>query len=594
MCGIAGILTREVRGDELERVGAMQRALRHRGPDDEGTWQSPSRQATFGHARLSIIDPSIAGRQPMSTADGRFTINFNGEIYNFKELRRTLQSQGVVFRTGTDTEVILRAYEAYGDECVRRLRGMFAFAIWDEQEQTCLLARDRFGIKPLYYFADGGRLMFASEVRALLQSGAVPRTLDTQALYEYFRAGSVQDPRTLLSAVRNLEAGHLMTWDGDIRSRKYWELSFATEPAATDAEPLASALKDSVRHHLTSDVPLGVFLSGGIDSTCLLALATQAGARSLRTVTVSVTGADHDESSRARRTAAHFGTCHEEYRLDGANGRRLFTEYLAAMDQPSIDGLNTYAASRFARERGMQVMLSGIGADELFGGYPSFTEVPRLTRWRRRLGSGGTIHQAASNMLSATPNPRFRRLADLIAQPPGVAASYAVYRGIFARSEANILARRYGGAGGEEVTAPDVDATAADQVSRLELTRYARNQLLRDSDVMSMASGVELRTPFLDNAVVAAATRVPAAQRLKPKKGALVESVDGLPDGIIHRPKRPFQFPFEEWLDGEWRHTFDAVERVGPVSTVTWYRKWCVMVVEHWLTNVVNGGRSWT
>jgi asparagine synthase (glutamine-hydrolysing) len=590
MCGIAGILTREVHGDEARRAESMQRALRHRGRDDQGLWQSPTQHATFAHTRLSVLDLTSAGRQPLSTDDGRYTITFNGEIYNFAELRRNLQGRGVTFRTRTDTEVILHAYAAFGDACVRQLRGMFAFAIWDERERTCLLARDPFGIKPLYYHAHDQRLSFASEVRALTECGEVPLDLDPQAIYEYLRAGSLQDPRTLLRHVRNLDAGHVMMWDGGVRRSKYWEIAFAdTVTPASAAAITHEALSDSVRHHFVSDVPVGMFLSGGIDSTCLVTLAAEAGIDKLRTFTLSVDASADDEGGRARSTAEHFGACHEECRVDAAASRQLFTAYLSAMDQPSIDGLNTFAVSRFAAERGMKVMLSGIGADELFGGYPSFSDVPRLTRWRQWLGEAGRMHAAAARLLATSADPRYRRLADLLVQPPSLSASYGVYRGIFSQGEARELVQRYAATTDqhfEDVLIDGADPTPADTVSRLELSRYARNQLLRDADVMSMACGVELRTPYLDTVVVDAASRIPAAQRLRYGKKMLVESVAGIPDGIIHRRKRCFQFPFERWLDGEWRRTFAALEHVGSVPTTTWYRKWCVLVLEHSLRAV--------
>lgn len=591
MCGIAGILRRDARGDEPARVAAMQQALRHRGPDDSGTWQSAAGRATFAHTRLSVLDPTPAGRQPMSCAAGRFTITFNGEIYNFKELRRLLEGRGAAFRTNTDTEIILRAYEAFGESCVDHLRGMFAFALWDEREQTCLLARDRFGIKPLYYHAGDGGLVFASEVKALLHAGVVPHELDRQALYEYFRAGSVQDPRTLLRGVHSLDAAHVMTWDGGpLRTRRYWDLRFAGSDTTESPAQVGTALRDSIRHHFVSDVPVGVFLSGGIDSTCLVALATEAGVGELRTFTLSVPGSPEDEGERARRTAEHFGARHDECRVDAAAARQLFDGFLRAMDQPSIDGLNTYAVSRFARERGMKVMLSGIGADELFGGYPSFSGVPRLAAWRRRIGR---VPSAATTLLHGSGDPRARRLADLLEQPAGVTTAYATYRGIFTRAEARTLSERYSGSDAVVDDRPAEahdDPTPQDAVSRLELSRYVRNQLLRDGDVMSMAFGMELRTPFLDPVLVESVCRIPARQRLAAGKRLLIDAVANVPDGIAYRPKRCFQFPFASWLDGEWRETFAAVERTCPVPTVTWYRKWCVLALERWLAGVAEHG----
>ena len=600
MCGIAGILAREADGSEAARVGAMQEALRHRGPDDRGTWQSPSGHATFGNTRLAILDLSRAGHQPMSTADGRLTITFNGAIYNFKELRQVLEQRGIELHSDTDTEVILGAYEAFGEKCVDHLRGMFAFAIWNERDRTGFFARDRFGIKPFYYHAEPGRLLFASEVRALLATGEVPSDLDGDAMFAYFRAGSVQEPRTVLKSVRCLEPGHVATWrDGRLQTREYWSVSFPTaEAPARPVEATHEALVDSVRHHFVSDVPVGILLSGGIDSTSLVALARQAGVGDLRTFTLSIPGFEADESDRARRTAEHFGTQHEEYCVGAAAGRDLFTGFLQAMDQPSIDGLNTFAVAGLTSRHGMKVMLSGLGADELFGGYPSFANVPRLARWNRRLAAAPPVRTAVAKVLGASGDPRHRRVADFLTQRPTMAAAYATYRGIFTRAESRILAERYSGAPcftDDEQPPDDLrDATDRDAVSRLELSRYVRNQLLRDSDVMSMAFGVELRTPFLDRDLFDVVARIPASRRLEAGKRLLLDAVPNLPDGVAWRPKRCFQFPFDDWLDQEWQQLFASIERTCPVPAGRWYRKWCVFVLEHWLGTVNNGVRVWT
>ncbi|TXT52989.1 MAG: asparagine synthase glutamine-hydrolyzing [Limisphaerales bacterium] len=592
MCGIAGILTpRPDTGEIHTPLARMLAALRHRGPDDAGTFRSAAGHAALAHARLSILDLSPAGHQPMSTPDGRLTIVFNGEIYNFQELRQPLVERGVVFRSNSDTEVILRAYEAYGAACVEKLRGMFAFALWDEREKTCLLARDPFGIKPLYYCEANGRLTFASEVRALLAAGEARPELDPLGVYGYFRTGSVPEPRTLLRDVRCLEAGSLAVWNADrLETRRFWELRFEPQPVA---EPVAvartrTALLDSVEHHFISDVPVGVFLSGGIDSTALVALARVTGRKELHTFSISFPDSPADEGGLARRTAEHFGTRHEEWRLEAAVGRDLFGEFLHAMDQPSIDGLNTFTVSKFAHQRGLKVVLSGLGGDELFGGYKSFRDVPRLARWNRRLRWSGPARRAAGRMIErAAGRPQFRRLGDLLGQPARLDTAYTALRGIYTRAEAGALTRKYTG------TAPDVDElpetagpadpTEEDTVSRLELGRYMRNQLLRDSDVMSMAHGLELRVPFLDRAVTDALVQIPAAQRLQAGKRFLLQAVPEVPEWIVNQPKRGFLFPFEQWLGGEWRETFARVEADSPVPTQTWYRKWCIFVLEHWL-----------
>ena len=543
----------------------------------------------LAHARLAILDLSPAGHQPMSTPDGRFTIVFNGEIYNYRELREPLQKDGVVFRSNSDTEVVLRAYGAYGAECVAKLRGMFSFAVWDERERTCLLARDPFGIKPLYFHEANGQLVFASEVRALLASGLVRRELDPQGLHGYFRTGSVPEPRTLLRGVRCLEAGHLAIWQaGRLQARRYWKLRFQPEAVAAPeaARTVRQALLDSVAHHFISDVPVGVFLSGGIDSTALVGLARTVGRADLHTYSIAFPGTPGDEGGLAQRTAAHFGTTHHEWRLDAAAGRQLFSQYLQVMDQPSIDGLNTFTVSKFARDQGMKVVLSGLGGDELFGGYKSFREVPRLARLNRRLRLTGPVRAGVRAVLRRARRPQLRRLGEMLGQPARLDTAYAALRGTFTAAEATVLTRHYTG---EEVVNDfsseelPTDPTPEDTVSRLELTRYMRNQLLRDSDVMSMAHGLELRVPFLDLPLMDTLTRIPSSTRLQPGKRFLLQAVPEVPDWIANQPKRGFLFPFDQWLGTEWREVFGALDRTCPVPTQTWYRKWAIFVLERWM-----------
>lgn len=592
MCGIAGLLRKEIDRQDIDGpLRAMKLALRHRGPDDAGIWQSPSGKAAFAHTRLSILDLSAAGHQPMSTADGRFAITFNGEIYNFLELRRALEQTGVHFHTRTDTEVILRAYETYGAACVEKLRGMFAFALWDERERTCLLARDRFGIKPFYYHVADGQLVFASEVRALLASDMVPRELDPQGVYGYFRTGSVPEPHTLLREVLCLEAGHYALWQGGrLTPHRYWELRFAPE-ATTERDSVGatrSALCDSVAHHFISDVPVGVFLSGGIDSSALVALARAAGREDLHTFSISFPGSPNDEGGIARRTAEHFGTRHEDWPLDAASGKALFKQFFRAADQPSIDGLNTFTVSKFAHERGMKVVLSGLGGDELFGGYKSFREVPLLAKWNRRLRWTGPLRLGLGAALGHSRRPQWRRLGDMLGQSASLGSAYAALRGIYTHTEARTLAAKYARtvpAGAMEDDGADIgyDVTEADTVSRLELTRYMRNQLLRDADVMSMAWGLELRVPFLDLGLMNTLARVPAALRLQAGKRFLLQAVHEVPDWVANQPKRGFLFPFEQWLGDEWSEVFATLDSICPVPTQTWYRKWCVFALDRWL-----------
>ena len=592
MCGIAGILQDTVSATVANRLARMHGAIAHRGPDDRGVWQSPGGHAAYAHTRLSIIDLSSAGHQPMAIADGRFTITYNGEIYNFAELRRSLSSTGVAFRSNSDTEVILRLYESEGPAFVERLRGMFAFAIWDEHERTCLLARDRFGIKPLYYHEAGDVLTFASEVRALIASG-VSATLDSQATYEYFRSGSVPEPLTLFRGVRALEAGQYMIWRaGRIATRQYWDINFDSEDEEPEpVQATRNALLDSVAHHFVGDVPVGVFLSGGVDSTAIVALARAVRPEKLRTFSITFPGSPLDEGPQARRTAEHFATEHHEWAVDAQTARPLFDEFLTAADQPSIDGFNTYTVSRLAGRQGVKVVLSGLGGDEIFGGYPSFREVPRLARMGRWLAGAGPAARGAVRVAGAIAGSRVRRLSDLVARPPSLEDAYQVFRGIYTRDEALRLTEHYVGGSGTVVDHVDPLSTVSvgdprDAVSRLEITRYMRNQLLRDTDVMSMACGIELRVPFLDSELFATMSRVRACQRLQPGKRLLTEAVPEIPEWVATRPKRGFVFPMHQWFEQDWAGEFDNIsqskaKRIAPMDT--WYRKWSVLAFEHWL-----------
>jgi asparagine synthase (glutamine-hydrolysing) len=587
MCGIAGIFSSSWNDSQSAALLSMQSALSHRGPDDCGIWTNPPSGAGLAHTRLAILDLSPAGHQPMVSHDDRYIISFNGEIYNFRELRAECEAQGLNFRTHTDTEVLLHLYATQGASMVTRLRGMFAFCIWDQQERTAFLARDPLGIKPLYYSNLHGELAFASELRALRRSGLISQEKNPAAILDFLMTGSVPEPATLLRDVNLLEAGHTLTWkSGQTRIDSFWHLKLGT--GSPHADPVAltrQSLLDSIRAHFVSDVPVGLFLSGGLDSTALLALACASGQPKPDTFSISVEDVGLNEGNVAQQTAQHFGTRHHNFHLSDKTGEALFIDYLDKIDQPSIDGFNSFVVSRFARDTGTKVALSGVGGDELFGGYSSFTEVPKLTRL---LQLGRCIPGIGKAIEYGSPKPQWRRVGDVLRRPVTITSVWQAKRGIFTRREASILTRHFNTQTFQDNPSKSRTSQASnlipkDEVSSLEFKKYMRNQLLRDSDVMSMACGLELRLPFVDSHLVDTIGHLPASQRLQAGKQLLVDAVPEIPNWVRNQPKRGFVFPFEKWLGGSMNESFSSATNAIPFSNPTWYQRWAVFMLDHWL-----------
>src|SRR5438270_3426490 len=448
MCGIAGLISSATPEFEIEQtLRRMEGTLRHRGPDDQGVSMLASCAGGFVNTRLAILDLSAAGHQPMSSPDGRFHITFNGEIYNFVELRDQLIREGVEFKSHCDTEVILRLYAREGPACVNKLLGMFAFAIWDARERTCFLARDPLGIKPLYYSAFPRDLIFASELRTIIQADRTFRDVSAEALYDYFRHGTVPEPLTLIEGIRRLPAGRYLIWqDNKFALIKYWELSFpeSANGPQPPRERVRAALSDSVKRHFVSDVPVGVFLSGGIDSTAVVAIARESGYDDLRTFNISLEDPKLNEGDVAARTAKHFGTVHSEWHLDGQTGAALLEDFLSKIDHPTIDGFNTFCVSKVAHDAGLKVVLSGLGGDELFGGYKSFRRVPAMTRFVSMLGQLPTLRRGvAATLERAFPGRPIRRMGSLLREPARIDSAYETVRGIFTPGEAGVLCHHY-------------------------------------------------------------------------------------------------------------------------------------------------------
>jgi asparagine synthase (glutamine-hydrolysing) len=592
MCGIAGILTQRDDRHHLEPlVQQMQQALHHRGPDDRGLYISPQRQAGLAHTRLSILDLSAAGHQPMSTVDGRYWITFNGEIYNFQQLRHQLQEQGEQFQSQTDTEVILKLYQRQGERCLQQLRGMFAFAIWDEWEQTCFIARDPLGIKPLYYWRSGSTLVFASELRAVLASKFPTVQLSATGLYGYLLNGYVSEPYTLIENIQCLPAGHWLRWHPErpLEVSQYWQIQFTPEPMTVAAaqEKVRAVLVDSIKHHFVSDVPVGLFLSGGIDSTAVVALARQTQTQQLKTYSIAFAEDQWNEGTIARRVAAHFDTNHTEFMMTAAIAQELFAKFLASVDQPSVDGFNTFCVSQIAAQDGTKVVLSGLGGDEFFGGYRSFQTIPKMVQAAKRLQPFAAVTVPLGlGVESFSPSPRLKRLGDFLQQSPTTAAAYNSFRGIFSHREACAIAKSYV----PEGSLPERQATVflenlpslADEVSLLELSRYMRNQLLRDSDVMSMTWGLELRVPLVDRVAAESIFSIPSVIRLAPGKKLLIQALPELPDWVVNRPKQGFTFPFQQWLETDWSSWFQPIAVDKTISLQSWYRRWSLLILQNW------------
>src|SRR3954451_14423 len=396
MCGIFGMVARNARvaPEVLERATL---SLAHRGPDDSGTVivrdSTPEPvEIGLGSRRLAILDLSPLGHQPMQDVETGNWIVFNGEIYNFREIRQTLERDGIRLRSYSETEVLLKAYGRWGEGCLEKLRGMFAFAIWDAQRHRLFAARDAMGIKPLYYYNSGTHLLFASEVRTLLGTGMVPRRLDGAGLRNYLKFGSCYDPLTLVEGVVNLRPGYALIWErGSAREQVYWDLGTASRSTLhsidrkKSEEEVYAALDESVRMQMVSDVPVGVFLSGGIDSSAIVGILARGGA-TVDTFSIVFRESDYSEAEYSRRIAKEFATHHHEITVSQFDALEAIPYAVAAMDLPTMDGLNTYLVSRQTRAAGIKVALSGLGGDEVFGGYASFWTVPRMERFQRRWG----------------------------------------------------------------------------------------------------------------------------------------------------------------------------------------------------------------
>lgn len=607
MCGIAGIVCFTAEApDHREALGRMLDAQRHRGPDAEGRVVESG--LYLGHRRLTVIDLSEGANQPMTDPSGRYVITFNGEIYNYLDLRAQLRDYA--FRTRSDTEVILAAFVRWGDACVEHLKGQFAFALWDRQAKRLFMARDRLGEKPFYYHLGSEHFVFASELRGLLVSGLIPSRVSRAAVVDYLVYESVRSPRTLLEEVLQLPPAHV-GWveNGKLTLRSYWRLSPRKGDADVDygetCRKVRELLERAIDGQRISDVPLGVFLSGGIDSSAITALMAARSEAKLDTLSIAFDDRRFDESPHAQAVATRFGTRHHVIRLKPTVLLDELPAFFASVDAPSGDGLNTYVVAKAARQAGLTVALSGVGGDELFCGYRYFKWYYAYRNhgylWHMPLGARKLLAP-----LARTWGPKLEGL--MLLEPEDPQGFYELMRSAFPRTEARTLVEasdQYALNGtGSELDGLD-RLPVLGQFSALEFANYTRNVLLKDTDNLAMASSLEVRTPFCDHELVEYVLSVP--DRFKyprtPKK-LLVDALHGLlPESIVNRPKKGFAFPWAAWMKCELaafceaslgslaqRGLFDA-SRVRALwqrfryreGDQAWVRIWLMVSLEQWL-----------
>jgi len=617
MCGIAAIFAYHYAapGIDREELRKIRDHMIARGPDGKGEWVSADHRVGLAHRRLSIIDLTDDAAQPMSSPDGRLVISFNGEIYNYRALRKALEDKGRRFRTQSDTEVLLHLYEEKGEDMVHELRGMFAFTIWDADRNALFMARDPYGIKPLYYADDGWTVRVASQVKAILAGGQVSREPEPAGIVGFYLLGSVPEPWTTWQAIRAVPAGHTLrvTATGPGEPRQYFSIARVWHEAESQAPPdtdpqqlIREALLDSVRHHMVADVPVGAFLSAGIDSSALVALITESHSlegegrgegekpplHPLKTITLAFEefrGTQHDEAPLAEQVAKRYGTEHHTRYVTEQEFQQDLPAILEAMDQPTIDGINTWFVAKAAREQGLKVAISGLGGDELFGGYPSFTDVPR---WVKRFGLpsrmpflGDAVRLMAERLIPHTGiNPK---AAGMLKYGGRWTTAWYLRRGLFMPWELEqLMDKELARKGLERLNLEHtlasalhpVPASAYGKVATLEASLYMRNQLLRDADWAGMAHSLEIRVPLVDSVLLTRLAAVLNGNRQNAKQPLADSPREPLPAYIANRAKTGFTTPIEAWQK---RLESDlARPRVSlPKSKNTpWARRWACAV----------------
>jgi asparagine synthase (glutamine-hydrolysing) len=613
MCGIAGIVSFTKNIELSATIRRMTDAIAHRGPDADGFYVNDN--IALGHRRLSIIDLSTTANQPIADHTGRYEIIFNGEIYNFREVKKQLTDYP--FSTNSDTEVLLAAYSKWGADCLPLLKGMFAFAIWDKIDQVLFIARDRMGVKPVYYFVSEQGFLFASEIRGVLASGLVSKKVNARAIREFLSYQSVGFPESAIEGILQLEAGSYVTIQNNkYRIKKYWDISrkpaidFDFGNVELVQQQVRSLLRNAVERRLVSDVPLGAFLSGGIDSSAVVGLMAEVSATPVKTFTVGFEEKEFDESGFANNIAKKFNTQHNQVLLKPNVFLDELTNGLNAMDTPSGDGINTYVVSKAIRQSGLTVALSGVGGDELFAGYPFFKQYLKLKKYERYWRGTGLLRQVAGMALGS--GNRALRLKQILKAPAAnIRYFYPEFRRIIApgllssltswnENEHTLLEKQLALQPSSLESYPLLS-----QVSIAEFIGYTQHTLLKDTDQFSMAVALEVREPFFDHDLVEFVLAIPDSIKFPvyPKR-LLVESLKGLlPDENVHRKKQGFVFPWSVWMKKELRSFCEThLQRIAQRdfingenllkywqrflnndTSVRWMEIWLFVILEYWM-----------
>jgi asparagine synthase (glutamine-hydrolysing) len=624
MCGIAGFINFDPScqpKNPQQTLRTMLHALRHRGPDDHGEEQIKTSKGPtlyLGHRRFSIIDLTTSGHQPMSNEDKTIWISTNSEVYNYQEIRNELASK-FQFHSQSDTEVLLKAYENWGIGCLDRLVGMFSFAIWDHKKEALFIARDRLGIKPLYYHIKDQQFAFASELRSLLSSGFIEKSINPAGLYHYLSFGHSKTP--LINSVCELKPGHYLWIDknGNWEEKEYWDpLEENNENKAEISgeeiqHQIQTSINESIRCRLVSDVPLGAFLSGGIDSSIVVGALANISDKPITTLTIGFKEKEFDESAYSNIIADRFKTKHHVLRLDEKQLLKALPSSLAAMDQPTIDGINTFIISRSAHEIGLKVALSGLGGDELFGGYPSFKLIPKLKKLKKILKYTPLMKSGVALCRSLFPSDQTTKIEHWVHEKLSGAHEYFLIRALFCQDSivglfADKKQVQYEIEKHYQQTQNQISQLSVDdifnQISYLETSHYLQNMLLRDTDMMSMAHPLEVRVPFMDHRLVEMVLRLPGEEKSGASKKLLVDSMEYLlPKNVYRRKKMGFTFPFKMWMLGALRPEVETVllsplkQLDGLISQqavinvwesflsgkISWSRPWSLYVLKSWV-----------